>query len=425
MSMFSRFPNAKILSIVLMLLVTTLVAVWMLRPQDADQDDHQHAAADAAATATQADEHEVEPPSSNADGNTADGHGEEEGVIHLSAAQFKAAQLELAAVDHQSIAQLTQLTGTLQLNTDQQAHVATLFAGQVEQVNVSTGQAVQRGQVLATVLIPELVDYQASLTTAHADLSLAKDTYQREKSLWQQGISARQDYLQADNDLKRAQIAVRAAEQRLKAYGVSSVDAQTGRMALRAPISGTILNKDILAGEFIQPDKQLFQIARLDALWVEFAVPEQDLKVLRTGSRVWVKTDPQSTAVAATLLNFTASADPQSRQRLARARLERAPADWRPDLFVTVQVEQPASATVLAVAREALQTIDGQTVVFVLQQDGDDYELKAQPIQLREPQADSAWVEVLQGLNEGEQYIRQGSAALKSELEKGEATHAH
>jgi len=424
MSIFSRFPNAKILSIVLMLLVTTLVAVWMLRPQDADQDDHQHAASDGTATAAQADEHEAAPPSSSADGKTEDGHGEE-GVIHLSAAQFKAAQLELAAVEHQAIAQLTQLTGTLQLDTDQQAHVATLFAGQVEQVNVSTGQAVQRGQVLATVLIPELVEFSANLTTAHADLSLAKDTYQREKSLWQQGISARQDYLQAENDLKRAQIAVRTAEQRLKAYGVSSTDAQTGRMALRAPISGTVLNKDILAGEFIQPDKQLFQIARLDALWVEFAVPEQDLKALRTARRVWVKTDPQSTAVAATLLHFIASADPQSRQRLARARLERAPADWRPDLFVTVQVEQPASATVLAVAREALQTIDGQTVVFVLQQDGDDYELKAQPIQVREPQADSAWVEVLQGLTEGEQYIRQGSAALKSELEKGEATHAH
>lgn len=417
MSRLPQFSKAKLLIISVMLLLTALAAIWMLRPQDADQHD------DATAIAVQADEHDTEK-SNSADGKTESPHAEE-GVIHLSAAQFKTAQLDLATVTRQQIGETLQLTGTLQLDTDQQAHVATLFAGQVERVNVSTGQTVQRGQVLATVLIPELVDLSANLITAQADVGLAQDNYQREKSLWQQGIAAKQDYLQADNDLKRARIAVRAAEQRLKAYGVSSTDAQTGRLALRAPISGTILNKDILAGEFIQPDKQLFQIARLDALWVEFAVPEQNLNVLRTGTQVRVKTDPQSTAVAATLLTFTPSADPQSRQRLARARLEQVPADWRPDLFVTVQVEQPTSTAVLAVAREALQTVAGQTVVFVLQQDGDEYELKAQPIQVREQQADSAWVEVVQGLKEGEQYIRQGSAALKSELEKGEATHAH
>ena len=423
MSRLPRFSKAKVLIITLMLLLTALIAVWMLRPNAVDKDNHDHAASDVAATAAQADGHQGEQSSSEA-GSAEDGH-REEGVIHLSAAQFKTAQLDLATVARQAIGQTTQLTGTLQLDTDQQAHVATLFAGQVERVNVSTGQAVQRGQVLATVLIPELVDLSANLTSAQADVGLAQDNYQREKSLWQQGIAAKQDYLQADNDLKRARIAVRAAEQRLKAYGVSSTDAQTGRMALRAPISGTVLNKDILAGEYIQPDKQLFQIARLDALWVEFAVPEQNLNVLRTGTQVRVQTDPQSAPVAATILTFTPSADPQSRQRLARARLGRVPADWRPDLFVTVQVEQPANTAVLAVAREALQTVEGQTVVFVLQQDGDEYELKAQPIQVRDQQADSAWVEVVQGLVEGEKYIRQGSAALKSELEKGEATHAH
>ncbi|MEC7121301.1 MAG: efflux RND transporter periplasmic adaptor subunit [Pseudomonadota bacterium] len=417
MSKTTQFFKSKRLIIVLMLLLTALIAVWMLRPQATD--DHDHAADNVASTVSQ----EGHEDSSEA-GKTVPEHTEE-GVIHLSAQQFETAQLDIATVERQAMGQMTQLTGTLQLDTDQQAHVATLFAGQVEQVNVSTGQAVQRGQVLATVLIPELVDYRASLTTAQADVRLAQENYQREKSLWQQGISAKQDYLQADNDLKRAQIAVRAAEQRLKAYGVSSTDAQAGRMALRAPISGTILNKDILAGEYIQPNKQLFQIARLDALWVEFAVPEQDLNVLGTGTRVWVQTDPQSAPVAATILTFTPSADPQSRQRLARARLGRVPADWRPDLFVTVQVEQPATAAVLAVAREALQTLDGQTVVFVLQQDGDDYELKVQPIQIADRQAGSAWVEVLQGLDEGAKYVREGSAALKSELEKGEATHAH
>lgn len=157
MSRLTQMLNAKIL-MVLILLLTTLAAVWMLRPQDADQHN------DVTAIAVQEDEHGTEN-SGSADGKTEPPHTEE-GEIHLSAMQFKTAQLQLSTVTHQAIGQTKQLSGTLQLDTDQQAHVASLFAGQVEQVNVSTGQAVQRGQVLATVLIPELVEFSANLTTA-------------------------------------------------------------------------------------------------------------------------------------------------------------------------------------------------------------------------------------------------------------------
>ena len=68
------------------------------------------------------------------------------------------------------------------------------FAGRVDSVNALLGQQVKKGQVLATVFIPELVDQQANLSIAQEALTLAQQDYQREKQLFDQGVSARQDY---------------------------------------------------------------------------------------------------------------------------------------------------------------------------------------------------------------------------------------
>ncbi|MFI8040819.1 efflux transporter periplasmic adaptor subunit, partial [Acinetobacter baumannii] len=76
---------------------------------------------------------------------------------------------------------------------------------------------VEKGQALATLFVPDLVDQQANLSMAQEALTLAQQDYQREKQLWEQGVSARQDYQRAYNAYRQAQIQVQAANSRLSA----------------------------------------------------------------------------------------------------------------------------------------------------------------------------------------------------------------
>ena len=86
---------------------------------------------------------------------------------------------------------------------------------------MSNGPARNVVEVLANLLVPDLVDQQANLQIAQTNLDLAQRDYERERSLWSQGISAKQDYQRAYNAYRQAQIQVKQRS-RLSAFGAAS-----------------------------------------------------------------------------------------------------------------------------------------------------------------------------------------------------------
>jgi cobalt-zinc-cadmium efflux system membrane fusion protein len=117
-------------------------------------------------------------------------------------------------------------------------------AGVVEAVPVALGQQVRRGQVLAVISSPTVSEQRAALQAAQARHQLARSTYEREKTLWEEKISPQQDVLQAENALREAEIAVDNARQKLQAVGAGGTGHGTGnltRFELRAPFDGTVV----------------------------------------------------------------------------------------------------------------------------------------------------------------------------------------
>lgn len=378
-------------------------------------------------------------PDEDQDENHDENHKTE---ISLSPAQLAAQHITLDVVKTGSITATTRLPARLLVNADQQAHVSAGFAGRVEQVFVQTGQQVKAGQALASLLVPELIDLQTNLHVLQAQLQLAKSTYTQEKQLWQQGISAKQDYLQAQNAYTQASIAVQAAQSRLKAYGASA--SSQGRFILKSPLSGVISGKDLVVGESIQASEQLFVIDQLNQLWLEFAVSDQFINAINPDERLTVEVNGSGTQTyRARLISLAPSADVQTGRMLARAVLDNPQQQLRPNMQVVVQVPQAGNNTTgLMVQTAAIQQIDQQDVVFVasrkMSTDGnakgqvskDQLHFVPRPVQLGQKSNDQQsndqqWVEIRAGLQAGEQYVAEGSFILKSELEKGEAAHEH
>ena len=356
-------------------------------------------------------------------------------AISLSREQLAAQHITLDVVKTGNITAITRLPARLLVNADQQAHVSAGFAGRVEQVFVQTGQPVKAGQALARLLVPELIDLQANLKTLQAQLQLAKSTYTQEKQLWQQGISAKQDYLQAQNSYTQANIAVQAAQSRLRAYGAST--STQGRFTLKAPLTGVISSKDLVVGESIQASEQLFVIDQLNQLWLEFVLPDNLLNAINSDDELMVEVasagKPQT--YRARLISLASSADLQTGRMLARAVLDNPQQKLRPNMQVLVQVPQASSSAAagLMIQTAAIQQLEQQDVVFVASPaEGNESQSQhtklhfvPQPVQLGQTSNDQQWVEIRSGLTAGQQYVAQGSFILKSELEKGEAAHEH
>lgn len=352
-----------------------------------------------------------------------EGHAEE-GEIQLTSQQMVEQGLKVAVASTGLVEKLTTLPGKLVVNTDQQAQISPNFSGYVEQVNVALGQSVQKGQTLAVLIVPELIDQQANLRMAQVNLDLARKDYQREQQLWSQGISAKQDYQRAENAYRQAQITVQSSQARLNALGASGNN--NGRFLIKAPISGVISKKDIVVGENVQLADQLFVIENLKDLWLEFNLPNTSNIHLQVGQILNFKTNGSDQNYQAKVQTLNPQADLQTGRLQVRAKVTTQADVLRPNVLVNVFVTDAQAKTALRVQKKALQQVEGKPVVFVIESEEKGLvHLKAQPIEVGVSSQDGQWLEVISGLTEGQKYIADGSFLLKSELEKDEAGHGH
>ncbi len=352
-----------------------------------------------------------------------EGHAEE-GEIQLTSQQMVEQGLKVAVASTGLVEKLTTLPGKLVVNTDQQAHISPNFSGYVEQINVALGQSVQKGQTLAVLTVPELIDQQANLRMAQVNLDLARKDYQREQQLWSQGVSAKQDYQRAENAYRQAQITVQSSQARLNALGASGNN--NGRFLIKAPISGVISQKDIVVGENVQLADQLFVIENLKDLWLEFNLPNTSNIQLQVGQILNFKTNGSDQNYQAKVQTLNPEADLQTGRLQVRAKVTTQADVLRPNVLVNVFVTDAQAKTALRVQKKALQQVEGKPVVFVIESEEKGLvHLKAQPIEVGVSSQDGQWLEVISGLTEGQKYIADGSFLLKSELEKDEAGHGH
>ncbi len=348
------------------------------------------------------------------------GFSQEEGKVELSDAQIQAAAITLRNAAPARIRTAVQLPGEIRFNEDRTAHVVPRLAGVVESVPVNLGQAVKKGQVLAVIASTSLSEQRSELLSAQKRLALAKSTYEREKKLWEEKISAEQDYLQARQALQEAEIAVANSQQKLIALGASPRPAgDLNRYEIRAPFDGLVVEKHIALGEAVKEDASIFTLSDLSTVWAEINVPAKDLNTVRVGEKVIVKATAFDSQAEGKVSYVGALLGQETRTAKARVTLPNPQMAWRPGLFVNVEVVSGEAEVPVAVSADAVQTIADKPVVFAKVPGG----FIPQPVTLG--RSDGKLIEVVAGMQPGMSYAAAGSFVLKSELGKGSATHSH
>lgn len=334
------------------------------------------------------------------------------GAVKLTAAQIRTSGIAVANAAPATIHTAIALPGEIRFNADRTAQVVPLLGGPVQAVKVDIGQLVKQGQVLALIASTELSDQRSAALTADRRLAVARTTYAREKKLWEEKISAEQDFIQARQAMQEAEIEQNNTRQKLRALGASNGEAGSlNSYALRAPFDGVIVEKHVTLGQSVKSDSVLFMVSDLATVWAEAAVPASALDTVRVGEKVTVSSTASSVAGK---VAYVGSLLGQTRTASARIVLSNPGMAWRPGMFVNVAVEAAASAgeVPVAVDASAIQTIAGQPTVFVRTPDG----FVARAVTLG--RADAQRVEVVQGLKAGEAYAAAGSFVIKAELGK-------
>jgi cobalt-zinc-cadmium efflux system membrane fusion protein len=350
---------------------------------------------------------------------------QEEGRLRIDEATANNAGIEVNTAGPAKIRSTLQLSGEIQFNQDRVAHVVPRLAGVVVRSTKNLGDTVKKGELLAVLESQTLADLKSEHLATTKRLDLARITFEREKRLWENKISAEQDYLASRQALTEAEIAHRTLEQKLLALGLSHqavIRGGTDGLTLYeigAPMEGVVIEKHLALGEAVKEDAMIFTIADLSSVWAEMTVYPKDLNSVKLGQKVTVRTASLNTEADGRVAYVGSLVGEQTRSAKARVTLQNPDRSWRPGLFVTVELVQDEALVPVAVPAAAVQDFRDWKVVFGRY--GDFFEVR--PVELG--RSDGQWVEVVKGLPPGTKYAATNSFVLKADLGKAGASHDH
>ncbi|UHQ22986.1 efflux RND transporter periplasmic adaptor subunit [Lysobacter sp. 5GHs7-4] len=186
-----------------------------------------------------------------------------------------------------------------------------------------------------------------------------------------------------------------------------------------SPIPGVVLARTAAVGTVASEGAALFEVADLSSLWVDLHVFGADAQHIRPGVPVTVTRMSDGATVDTTLERVLPGTATASQSTVARATIANADGLWRPGSAVKARITVEQQPAKLVVPLAALQSFRDWDAVFV--RHGDIYEVR--PIELGK--RDAQRVEVLSGLNAGDQVVVEQSYLVKADIEKSGASHDH
>jgi membrane fusion protein (multidrug efflux system) len=283
---------------------------------------------------------------------------------------------------------------------------ATLSAdadGIVSRIAADSGTAVKAGDLL--VELDSSVE-QAQLAAAEAQADLARLNYERAKDLWAQKSNSKSDLDLAEATLKQS------------AANAAALQAQIAKKQVRAPFDGRVGIRLVNVGQFVPRGKDMVPLQKLDPIYVNFNVPQQQLSDLSVGQKVSVSID----AFAGRLFEGDLSAinsevDPSTRNVSVQAKLANPEEKLRAGMFAQVEVELPAGAPRIAVPATAINYAPYGNSVFIVEKmkgpEGAEYlGVRQQFVKLGDTRGDLITVE--EGVKSGDQIVIAGVFKLRN-----------
>jgi len=353
----------------------------------------------------------------------------EERIVHMDEAKIKEFGIEIETAGSGILRIKVALSGEVIADPGRLSHIVPYVSGIARVIRKKLGDPVRTGEVLAILESRALSELKSSFLVSKERLGLAEITFQREEGLWQKRISSEQDYLEAKNALAEAKIELGAAEQKLHSIGFSDEhldqlsfhsEVPMTRYEIISPFDGVVIEKHITLGEAVKDESAVFTIADLSSVWVNLTVYQKDLNKVRTGMDVMIRDDKIDIESNGKIDWVSPVLDESTRTATARVMLSNSDGRWRPGMFITAHVNIKEIKANLIVPRSAVLLVDGQNVVFVQNEEG----FEPKPVNLG--QSNLTHIEILSGLEIGQQYVTANAFTLKAELGKAGLTeHVH
>jgi cobalt-zinc-cadmium efflux system membrane fusion protein len=290
-----------------------------------------------------------------------------------------------------------------------EARVSAQASGAVTRLYKRLGDPVRAGETLAQVDSREASGIAADRAVAESRAALARQMLARERSLYDQRVTPRQDFEKAQAELAAADAEARRAR---NAAATAHLAGDGRSLLVISPISGRVTASSVTLGAYVAPETELFRVADPSQAQIEASVSSSDAARIRPGDPARV-TSSAGAVLSASVRAVTPTLNADTRS--ATVVLTLAPGGAvTPGDAVRVQIAPTAAGPAsVVIPEEALQTVEGREVVFVRTPDG----FRAQPVVVSARSGGRA--AIASGLAAGQAVATRNAFLLKAELTKG------
>lgn len=355
-------------------------------------------------------------------GEAPEGHEEAGRFVRIEAGMLRDLGITTSAVESRPGGEGAPVLGELRVNESAYAEVGSPVPARALRVLALPGSQVRRGQVMAELQSLELGKTRGDYRDAQARVDLARQSLERKRGLAAERIAPQREVQEAEAELRRAEASLQGARGALNALGASNDGgSDDSRLVLRAPLTGTVIERHLVRGAVAQPGEALFKVGDLSVLWLMAHASERDAVRVRAGStaRVAIPALPGS-SLSGRVAAVGSQVEVSSRTIPIRIELANAGGILRPGMSATVWLPIGEGGTVIAVPVAALQRLEDKWCVFVPREPG---VFEIRPVGRGRDMGGE--VEIVSGLKAGETVVVEGAFLLRAEAEKarGEGEH--
>lgn len=295
--------------------------------------------------------------------------------VSLTANQIKTAGIELGTIEMKNLATAIKANGLLSVPNQNKALVTSVTNGTIRTLTVQPGNYVHKGQVIATILNPDIAQLQQQSQTTQSQLLLAQQEYQRQKELVEGNAAPLKNLQKAEAELSALKATQKSQQMQLSALGISPSATNHGRIVtsipVLAPISGTVSEVSAQIGSNVDASTPIAQIVNNSQLHLDLFVFEKDLPKVKAGQRIhFTLTNSAGKEYDAQIYSIGTAFASQSKTIPVHAVVMGNKAGLIEGMNVTAIISI-GNAVLPAVPSEAIVSNGGQDYIFMVQKQDD------------------------------------------------------
>ncbi|WP_040281496.1 efflux RND transporter periplasmic adaptor subunit [Psychroserpens damuponensis] len=355
-------------------------------------------------------------------------HNESEEVM-LSQQQFDALKMKIDTLALRNMSGYVEANGTLEVPPQNEAAITTVVGANVVSIEVIEGDKVNKGQVVAYLSHPNIIQAQTDYLNAYSNSNFLKKNYERQQKLYEAGVGSGANFQKAEAEYEASKAMVNGMQAQLKILNVNTSSVRNGtiaqRIALRSPIEGFVQKVEVKTGQYVEPQTELFDIVNTHHVHADLMVFEKDVYKVQKGQKVnfTVQSIPD-TELTAEIYSVSKTFEDNPKAVHVHAEIENKKGNLIPGMYIQGKIQVDNTQT-KALPESAIIKEGERYYVFSVEKENDDWSFK--PIEVVLGTKDGDWVSVqfTENIESNTKFAYNNAYYLNAEMKKGEAEHAH